>query len=355
MIKREIVSVIVPVYNVELYLEKCIQSILNQTYNALEIIIVNDGATDLSEEICMKYAQQDSRIILINQKNAGLSAARNSGIRNASGKYIMYIDSDDWIDNDCIEKCIKEIQKDENLDIVLFPYIKEYKQKKVVVKLFDLDTLYFNQEQTKEFLLKSLFGPTNSINPLKIDNLSTAWGKLYRRSILNEVEFTDTKKISVEDSYYNVQVFYHAKCCKYISNTFYHYRKTNPISLTKNYNLEKAYLRENMYAVKREFVTDKGLGEEFENALNNRVIINLFAIIYGLVCSNISYKTKVKYCKEVLNREIYKKAFKQFSLDELEFKWKCFYWLCRQKKHTIIIFVLNSLILIKRRGVYSEK
>lgn len=350
-----LVSIIVPVYNVELYLEKCIESILSQTYRNIEVILVNDESTDSSKEICELYAQRDSRIILINKSNGGLSETRNFGMNKAQGKYIMFIDSDDWIDSDCVQKCIIEFEKDSSLDIVFFPYVKEYKEKKIEVKLFDEEEKYFTQEDTRNILLKKLFGPIKPINPLSIDNISTAWGKLYRKTLVEDIQFTDTKIIGVEDSYYNIQVFYRARACKYVSHIFYHYRKTNAISLTKNYNLEKAYLRENMYAIKKEFITDKSLDKKFEDALNNRVIVNLFSIIYAFVCSNISYKTKLAYCQQVLNREIYKKAFEQFDLNDLEFKWKVFYWLCKHKKYRVIILLLNSVILIKMRGVYSEK
>lgn len=350
-----LVSIIVPVYNVELYLEKCIESILSQTYKHIEVILINDGSTDSSKEICDLYAQRDNRIILINKSNGGVSETRNLGINKAKGKYIMFIDSDDWIDSDCIEKCIIEFKKDSSIDIVLFPYLKEYKEKKIKVNLFSNEERYFNQEETRNILLKKLFGPVKPINPLTIDNMSAPWGKLYRKTTVEDIRFIDMKIIGVEDSYYNIQAFYNAKACKYVLNTFYHYRKTNSGSLTNNYNLEKAYLRENMYAIKKEFIRDNYLDEQFEDALNNRVIVNLFSMLYGFTCSNIGYKTKIEYCQQLLTRQIYKEAFKEFDLNAVEYKWRLFYWLCKHQKYRLIIVTLNIIILIKMRGLYSEK
>ena len=94
---NDLVTIVVPVYNVEKYIERCLNSRIGQTYNNLEILVVNDGTEDKSMEICKRIQLKDSRIKIINQKNAGLSAARNTGIRNASGKYICFIDSDDFV------------------------------------------------------------------------------------------------------------------------------------------------------------------------------------------------------------------------------------------------------------------
>ena len=96
------ISIIVPIYNVEKYLERCINSLINQTYKNIEIILVNDGSTDNSLIICEKYKNIDSRIILVNKENGGLSDARNVGIDNSSGNYITFIDSDDYIDDDYV-------------------------------------------------------------------------------------------------------------------------------------------------------------------------------------------------------------------------------------------------------------
>ena len=111
------VSIIVPVYNIEKYLAKCLDSLINQTLEDIEIICVNDGSTDNSAEILNEYAQKDCRIKIINQDNAGLSAARNTGINAANGEYIGYVDSDDWIDLNFYEK-LYNAAKDTDADIV---------------------------------------------------------------------------------------------------------------------------------------------------------------------------------------------------------------------------------------------
>ena len=113
------ISVIVPVYNVEKYLRRCVDSIINQTYSNIEIILVDDGSLDSSPQICEDLAEEDSRIVVIHQTNSGLAGARNTGINAASGDYIGFVDSDDWIENDTYEHCMDLINKYE-ADIVQF-------------------------------------------------------------------------------------------------------------------------------------------------------------------------------------------------------------------------------------------
>jgi len=110
------ISVIVPVYNVEKYLEECLDSIQNQTYSDIEVILVNDGSTDKSKEICGKYCKQDNRFQLLNQENQGLSAARNKGVEISTGEYIVFVDSDDIIKTNYLEKLMQYMAED--VDIV---------------------------------------------------------------------------------------------------------------------------------------------------------------------------------------------------------------------------------------------
>ena len=108
---REVVSIIIPVYNVEKYLEKCINSVLEQTFKDIKIILVDDGSTDKSPDICDKYSKKDERVCVIHKKNQGVSEARNTGINNANGKYVIFIDSDDCIDKDLVDKYIQLMER----------------------------------------------------------------------------------------------------------------------------------------------------------------------------------------------------------------------------------------------------
>ena len=118
MLLNDKISVIIPIYNTEKYLPRCIESIIKQTYDNIEIILVNDGSTDQSSKICKKYSRIDNRVVLIEQDNKGAAAARNTGLRHATGNYIGWVDSDDYIEPDMFEKMLDCIHK-ENADACL--------------------------------------------------------------------------------------------------------------------------------------------------------------------------------------------------------------------------------------------
>lgn len=165
------ISLIVPVYNVEKELAKCLETIINQTYKNIEIILVNDGSTDNSLTICEHYSKTDKRIQLITQKNQGLSAARNTGLKFANGKFIMFIDSDDYVSKTFCEKAIKLIKK-YNSDIAFFDYnlVKDKKVKHI--------TQHFNN------------GRISKDEALQISlSDSHAWNKIYKASLFKNITY----------------------------------------------------------------------------------------------------------------------------------------------------------------------
>ena len=120
--KKETVSIIVPIYNTEQYLKKCIDSLINQTYKNLEILLINDGSTDNSDSICNEYVKKDNRIKYYKKENTGVSDTRNYGIKEAKGSYLTFVDSDDWLDLTTIENCMK-VMIDKQVEILKFSYI----------------------------------------------------------------------------------------------------------------------------------------------------------------------------------------------------------------------------------------
>ena len=126
--EKDLISIIVPVYNVEAYLDRCMESILKQTYKRLEIILVDDGSTDSSREKCDAYAKQDSRIKVIHKKNSGLSDARNAGLALATGDYIGYVDSDDWIEPDMYQS-LYDACAEHDAELAVCRYFREYQDR----------------------------------------------------------------------------------------------------------------------------------------------------------------------------------------------------------------------------------
>ena len=161
--KSPLVSVIVPVYNVERYLNRCLNSIISQTFKDIEIICVNDGSTDTSLKILKEYQKIDNRIIVINKENEGVSKSRNKGIEVAKGEYIVFVDSDDWINLDMVEYMYNKA-KNTDTDIVMCTYMREYINNSKE-KVFNLpDEIIFEDEAKRYLLYKSDIIDNDSIN-----------------------------------------------------------------------------------------------------------------------------------------------------------------------------------------------
>ncbi len=173
-----LISIIIPIYNVEKFLPKCLNSVVSQSYKNIEIIAVDDGSTDESGKIADKYAQNDSRIVVLHKKNGGLSSARNAGLKLAKGKYVLFLDSDDYITSQAVEILLKYAIK-ENASIVEMGICKLFPDGKVVNECVK------KKMKLSGFEAVVLFLTSNSI--LK----AAACDALYERSIFNDVEFEE--------------------------------------------------------------------------------------------------------------------------------------------------------------------
>lgn len=227
------VSIIVPVYNVDKYLEKCLDSLINQTLKDIEIICVNDGSTDTSQKILEKYSKKDNRITIINQDNAGLSVARNSGIDIAKGEYIGFVDSDDWIDSDFYEKLYNSA-KNNDADIVVASIIR---YRKCAQK--------YRVKYTNEKVYTDL---QDKISACSIPKICYVWNKLYKNEIIKDKLFTPN--VYFEDVIWLPKVIKCANKIVTVADTNYYYRVNNNSIVKKtskkkqqdNYNAKKEML-----------------------------------------------------------------------------------------------------------------
>lgn len=200
----ELISVIIPVYNVENFLKYSLESIINQTYKNLEIIIVNDGSTDESKSICEKYEEKDKRIKLINQTNQGLSAARNAGLSIANGKYVGFIDSDDVVSLEFYE-CLYKLLKENNADIseCASVQISDEDLFKGKVKFDNIDSI-----DNIDFITADSLGALNRINNEEsyiIGKSVVVWNKLYKMELFNDIRFPIGKRY--EDDFTTYKLF----------------------------------------------------------------------------------------------------------------------------------------------------
>lgn len=207
--EKDLISIIIPVYNVESYLERCINSILNQTYKKFEAIFINDGSTDNSLDILKKYQEKDKRIIIINKDNAGTGAARNDGLNKARGEFISFLDSDDWYDEEYLEELYKNL-KDSNSDIAMC----------------NLKVVYDNKEKnhnTNVYSFKKVDLEKEPEKILGILAMPVLWNKLYKRELILKYSIKFPNYSFSEDVEFLYKLFLHVKVVSKVEKNLYNY------------------------------------------------------------------------------------------------------------------------------------
>lgn len=271
------ISIIVPVYNVEKFLDKCILSLINQTYRSIEIILVDDGSTDNCPKICDYYSKKDSRIKVIHKKNGGLSDARNAGLQLAIGEYILFVDSDDYIELDTCERFI-EAMGNERPDIVVGNAIKKDGTKKTIMKhkYITKGTLITGEEYLKQELKSRTM-------------YMAAWLNLYRRDFLltNNLMFKDG--LLHEDEHFTPRCFLKAKKVLGTDIIFYNYLiRDNSITKKKDLSLNGVHIIQTCYELAETYskIEDK----ELRRLLYNNLVTKY---LYGFQIGKL-YKKEYK-------------------------------------------------------------
>ena len=245
-----VISVIVSIYNVQAYVEKSVQSIVNQTYKNLEIILVDDGSTDNSGKLCDAFAKNDARIKVIHKVNGGLSSARNEGIKVATGEYIAFVDGDDWIDEDMYEGMLSAIVK-HDADIAICNY-KEISKKGIRDTSSDDIVVFEGRETLKVFI-------EEDVN-YQIQN--AAWNKLYKRSLMGQLRFPEGKLF--EDIVYTTKLLAGSKRAVYVNKAYYNYIFDRSDSIMNSKKVERLLTDQiPAYQEKGEFLLSIGEKELF--------------------------------------------------------------------------------------------
>ncbi len=290
------ISVIIPVYNAEKTLKKCLDSILNQSLKEIEIILINDGSKDKSDGICQNYVKKDTRILYINKSNEGCSITRNLGIDIAKGKYITFVDSDDYLEKE-MYKSMYNIAKKDNSDIVVCGF-----------NILDEKYNHLEKVRPAKYLDKMEY--------FKIKNkcFNSPWNKIYKKELLknNNIYFPKNTHMG-EDLVFNVKAFYFAEKIDIVKECYYNYynnlfgamnnvkkRKEIYISLNEIFNFFNKYDKNNKYL----------------KIYNEFFIFNGIFPIYGII-ENLKCQKKEEW-KEllILARKNIDKNYKNFSIKE---------------------------------------
>ena len=321
------VSVIIPVYNVEKYLDQCLTSVINQTLKDIEIIVVNDGSTDTSLEIIKKYLF-DSRIILINKENGGISSARNAGLNLAKGEYIQFLDGDDWLDCDYLEKNYQYAKKN-NLDIITSGIVLEYEDKSIFYnKNINKKKIY-----TKDEYFDIIFCNKDTIN------VAT---KFYKLSLYKKNDIFFPENISLgEDLVICVKTVYFSLRIGVNEEVNYHYIQRNR-SLSRGLTLE---------AINELFLCFEVLVKFFQKNnskyLDGVYMLSLLHLSKFLKCRPIFNQNYFKRCEDFIKLVKQKEYFEKSKI--LKGKKKLAMDLVRKFPFKITIFLIANFFCLKEK------
>ena len=286
------VSIIVPIYNVEQYLDRCVQSLLHQTLHDIEIILVDDGSPDRCPQMCDEYARQDARIKVVHKKNEGLGYARNSGLEVATGEYVTFCDSDDFVDLEAYEYVLNVIQS-RNLEICWFQPRRVDTKGGIVLDGTRTPEEYFNGKDEIRKLQLDIIGHNPQDKYSKPRGFSSCMALFRRETVISSgIRFPSEREVASEDLIFVVKLLPYVNSVGILSNIFYNYT-INPCSISQNFSEEK-YDR----------------------------LINMLTEIRAYCNSSFDYKTyKSHYYSQVLR--IFHVILKYISVGKLTFIQKC--------------------------------
>lgn len=337
------ISIIVPVYNVEKFLPQCLDSLVNQTYRDIEIIGVNDGSTDGSLVILEQYAAKDERIKIISRKNRGASESRNESIEQAHGEWLMFVDSDDWLEPNTCERVMEVIG---DADMVFFSYIREFRTTSAPKHIFGLEPMTFKGNGI-DWLFERLIAPKDKElrDPSKLDSLSTVWGKLYKTDIIRQhsITFPSTDKTgTLEDLVFNGKYFNHLKRANYLPDCLYHYRKVNSNSIvyTHKPELDKKWLYVFGEIEKCTDITDKPFLLE---ALERRKALCLFGLGLNILFGHFPWRQNYQMLDDIIRSDWYSAAIKNLDTMEMPIHWRTFYAAANHRQTWAVLLMLKVI------------
>lgn len=341
------VSVIIPVYNAEKYIQECIQSLLNQTLVECEFIFIDDGSNDNSRNILEYYKKLDNRILLINQENQGVSVARNKGLEVAQGEFIGFVDADDHIREDMYEILYSAANK-WNCDSIISNFESIVQGRQNISKF----PILINQKLNREYIW-------NNVMPIFLmsDELNAIWNKIFRRKIIHENGIRFPEKISLgEDGIFNIRFFLNTDSLLYVDYSGYFYREVQG-SATKNI-LEKDYFQralEEYNTIFQEFNNIKTLSDlkisKFRAIKLVRKVMS-YTHFYFEPTSEMSFVNRYKYVNNMLHNIKFREALKVFFTLDLNSKlgrYEKVLLAMMDKKLTIGLYLITTYSRIRNK------
>lgn len=338
---KPVFSIIVPIYKVEKFLDKCIQSILNQTYDNFELILVDDGSPDNCPKICDEYAKKDKRIVVIHKKNGGLVSARNAGVEVATGEYICHVDGDDWVNEKMLEIIYDKAIKNNKVDMVVFGAIRQFNDRQEDIPNDVIEGLYNKERLQNEIYPFMMYDPRKSFCNGLI--FPVAWNKVYKSELMKKHYCKDTRIRMGEDNAFVFECIIESKSIYFIKDQLYYYNQMNVGSITSNYDSNRFVNNMYMYQYMEERISGKNETIDLQfNAFKAYWLI--MAIFHEVKCKQPIFKSR-KHIKEDLAKT---KTIKKINFKGLPIIAKCYIFLV--KCHLYLITLLLSKIVAGKRN-----
>ena len=337
---KPLVSIIVPVYNVEKYLEKCINSILGQSYNNIEIILIDDGSTDESGFICDEYRRKHSNIKVKHKSNAGLGYARNTGLELIEGKYVTFIDSDDWVSSDLISH-MYEATENNQVDFCKSGFQRVKHNGEIVSVTQYKEEIYEGERAAKE-LLPRLVGSS----PEKHDSLEMCvCGVLYNADIIktNGIRFPSERELISEDLVFNIDYLQHANGACSIDAVDYFYCVNN-VSLSQGYRSDRIEASAYFYTEMRKKLEELGYDRDVILRLD-RMFFLYVQMSIGQERKNVSghdRKTSIGQINKICKNTVVKRTIAEYPIEQLGIRQRLFLKMIKCRMSGVLYSLANN-------------
>ena len=328
----EKVSVIIPVYNVEKYICKCLDSVLNQTYKNIEIILVDDGSLDGSGKICDDYAKKDDRIKVIHKENGGLSSARNAGLDVISGKFVAFFDSDDYVCINLIEEVVAKLKETE-ADVCIFSHFTTNGESEIAHSL-PLDKELYNKEEIKNSIIPMFIGEKNADEPALQGFVCR---QIFKREAIGNLRFRSEREYYAEDVVFDLEFYINANKLSVVNKPFYYYRYVAS-SLSNKYRKNLFGKLEKLIKFKQEIVEKNNIPDCNERLNRSVFRATLGGILNVKKASELTKKEKKLEINKIVSNPLVKNAIKKVKTSGL--KEKVFSILVRLKLTTLILTLI---------------
>lgn len=321
-------SVIIPVYNVEKYIDECVSSVLNQTLRDIEIILVDDESPDKCPILCDEYSKMDSRVKVIHKKNSGLGFARNSGIEVATGEYVTFLDSDDFVDLDAYESLVN-IAESNNLDVLYYKF-KRFSDVNEVDETVKSDSIVlYEEEAVKNLMLDIIAAPLSSKADRNIQCSSCT--AIYRLNVINDhnVRFHSERELISEDLIFNLDFLSYANRAAYNMTRYYHYR-INGVSLTQTVRTDRIEKNLVLYEYINAHIPFWNLDSDKGKERNQRLFIGYSRTSVKHLLRS-TYPHRRQWFNEICDMPIWTELYENFNWRRLPIYQRLFFILCFYK------------------------